>query len=151
MEALARDIRYTIRALLADRRFTLVTILTLALGIGANTAVFGVLHAVVLQPLPYADPARLVRVYQTYGGQDNYLPGPVVVEFRRQSQTLDLAAVYTYRAEGADLTGHDGPERVTTLPVSADYFRVLGGEPTVGHPFERADERASSHVALVSE
>jgi len=74
-----------------------------------------------------------------------------VTGFRNQSRTLDIAAVYTYRAEGMDLTDRPQPERVRTMPVSADYFRVLGVQPILGEVFARADERANANVAVVSE
>jgi predicted permease len=151
MEGLVQDLRYAVRSIAKAKQFGAIVIVTLALGIGANTAVFGVLNAVVLQPLPYDEPERLVRVYQSLGGADNYLPHPAVLEFREQSRTLDVAALYNYSAEGADLTDRERPERVRSLSVSADYFRVLRVTPMLGRFFERADERPSSHVAVVSE
>jgi putative ABC transport system permease protein len=151
MDSWIRDLEYAARSLARAKKFSAIVIATLALGIGANTAVFGVLNAVVLRPLPYGEPDRLVRVYQFAGGEDSYLPGPAVTGFRDQSRTLDLAAIYTYRAEGMDLTDRPQPERVRTMPVSADYFRVLGVHPILGQVFERGDERANAKVAVVSE
>jgi putative ABC transport system permease protein len=95
MDSLIRDLRYAMRSIAGSKKFAAIVIATLALGIGANTAVFGVLNAVVLRPLPYDEPERLVRVYQSTGGEDNYLPGLAVVAFRERSQTLDFSAVYT--------------------------------------------------------
>src|ERR1044072_2746275 len=117
MESWLQDVRYAVRSLLAARRFAAIVIATLALGIGANSAVFGVLNAVVLRPLPYDEPGRLVRVYAWDNGIDGYLPGPVVVARRESSRTLDIAALYTCSAEGADLTDRGQPERVRTLSV----------------------------------
>jgi putative ABC transport system permease protein len=151
MDSLVRDLRYAIRSIAGSKKFAAIVIATLALGIGANTAVFGVLNAVVLRPLPYDEPERLVRVYQSRGGEDNYLPGLAVVAFRERSKTLDLSAVYTYSAQGADLTDRLEPERVRALPVSADYFRVLRVHPILGQVFDRADERANARIAVVSE
>jgi putative ABC transport system permease protein len=148
VDSLIQDLKYAARSIAGSKKFGAIVIATLALGIGANTAVFGVLNAVVLKPLPYDEPERLVRVYQSTGGEDNYLPGPAVVALRDQSRTLDLAAVYTYRAEGADLTDRSEPERVRTMPVGADYFRVLRVHPILGHVFERVDERANARVAV---
>jgi predicted permease len=113
--------------------------------------VFGVLNAVVLEPLPYEEPERLVRIYQWRDGEDNYLPGPAFIALREQSRTLKMAALYTYRAEGADLTDRAQPERIRTLPVSADYFRVLRVNAIVGRVFETQDERANAGVAVISE
>jgi putative ABC transport system permease protein len=146
-----QDIRHAARSVAGAKGFAAIVVATLALGIGANTAVFGVLHAVVLSPLPYSEPERLVRLYQTRGTEDNYLPGPAVVELRDRTRTLDLAAVYTYQDEGADLTDRAQPERVRTLRVSADYFRVMRVNPIAGRVFERADEREDARVAVISE
>ncbi len=151
MEGLRRDVVYAVRSLLAARKFSATVILTLALGLGANTAVFSVLHAVVLTPLPYPSSDRLIRLYKFRGGEDNYLPGPAILAFRDQSTTLDLAPVYTYATEGADLTDRAEPERVALLRVGADYFRVLGVQPIVGQPFARQDERADAGVVVIRE
>lgn len=151
MDGWIRDLRYAGRSIAGAKKFGAIVVVTLALGIGANTAVFGVLNAVVLRPLPYEGPERLVRVYQLRGTEDNYLPGPAVVELRERSQTLELAAFYNYRAEGADLTDRERPERVRTLPVSADYFRVFRVNPVAGRVFGREDERDDARVAVISE
>jgi predicted permease len=126
-------------------------IVTLALGIGANTAVFSVLNAVVLQPLPYDDSARLVRVYLDSDENGGYWPALALVALRDQTQTVDLGFLYTYAPEGADLTDLPQPERVQVLRVSADYFGVLRARPQLGRFFERAEERGDARVAVVSD
>ncbi len=146
-----QDVLYAVRSLVSAKRFAAIVIATLALGIGANAAVFGVLNAVVLQPLPYDAPDRLVRMYQTFGATDNYFTGAALIEFRDASKTIDIAPLYTYSAESADLTDRPQPERVGVLPVSADYFRVIGVRPVVGTVFGRSDERRNAGVAVVSE
>ena len=151
MDGVRQDLASALRSLAAAPKFSVAVILTLALGLGANTAVFDVLHAVVLTPLPYPSPERLVRLYKFNRGEDNYLPGPAVVAFRDQSTTIDLAPVYTYAAEGVDLTDRAEPERVTSLRVGADYFRVLGVQPVAGRPFDRTDERADAGVVVIRE
>ena len=151
MDGMRQDLVYALRSLAKAPKFVAAVVLTLALGLGANTAVFGVLHAVVLTPLPYPSADRLIRLYKFNRGEDNYLPGPAVLAFRDQSTTLDLAPVYTYAAEGADLTDRAEPERVTSLRVGADYFRVLGVQPIAGRPFERTDERADAGVVVIAE
>jgi len=135
-----RELIYAVRSLGASKKFVATVVATLALGVGANAAVFSVLHAVVLQPLPYDEPDQLVRIHHWSGGEDSYLPGLALIEHRDQSRTLDIAAVYTYSVEGVDLTDRGQPERVQSLPVSADYFRVLRVSPLAGRVFERADE-----------
>jgi putative ABC transport system permease protein len=151
MDSIMRDVKYALRSVAASKKFAAIVIATLALGIGANTAVFGVLNAVVLRPLPYDHPERLVRVYHSAGGDDNsYMTGLAAVGYRDQSKALDIAIMYTYSVEGADLTDRPEPERVRALPVSADYFRVLGVHPVVGQLFSRADERPNQRLAVVS-
>jgi putative ABC transport system permease protein len=151
MDGLRLDFRHALRSIAASKKFAAIVIGTLALGTGANTAVFGVLDAVVLKPLPYDEPERLVRVYHDSGDDNGYLTGLAALGYRERSQTLDIAISYTYSVEGADLTDRPEPERVRTLEVSADYFRVLRARPIAGRPFERADERADSRVAVISE
>ena len=151
MDSIVRDVKYALRSVAASKKFAAIVIATLALGIGANTAVFGVLNAVVLRPLPYDHPERLVRVYHSAGGDDNsYMTGLAAVGYRDQNKALDIAILYTYSVEGADLTDRPEPERVRALPVSADYFRVLGVHPVVGQLFSRADERPNQRLAVVS-
>jgi hypothetical protein len=145
------EVKYAVRSILAAPKFAAVVLLTLALGIGANTAVFGVLNAIVLKPLPYAEPEQLVRVYHAAGSENSYLTGLAAVGYRDRSKTLDIAVTSTYSVVGADLTGRGEPERVTMLPVGADYFGVLRARPLLGQPFGRADERPNANVAVVSE
>ncbi|HEX6974310.1 MAG TPA: ABC transporter permease, partial [Vicinamibacterales bacterium] len=150
MESVWIDVRYAVRSITKAPAFAAIVIATLALGVGANTAVFSVLNAVLLKPLPYANAHELLRLYLTYRGQDNYLPGPAVIDFKERSRTVDIAALYTYRSEGVDLTDRAQPERVGRLQVSADYFRVMGVNLVAGRPFEAADERPNANVAVVS-
>ncbi|HJZ74137.1 MAG TPA: ABC transporter permease [Vicinamibacterales bacterium] len=146
-----RDLKLALRSIAGSKKLSAVIVVTLALGLGANTAVFGVLHAVVLQPLPYPEPDRLVRIYASAAGEDSYLPGPAVLALREASRTLDVAAVYTYSPDGVDLTDRPEPERVRRLPVGADYFHVLGVRPALGRLFDRGDEHADAAVAVVSD
>ncbi len=150
MDGWRRDLTRAARSLVSARSFTALVVSTLGLGLGANAAVFGALNALVLRPLPYLEPDRLVRVYQTINAEDTYLTGPVLTALRDGSRTLDLAAVYTYSSEGVDLSDRPQPERVVALSISANYFRVLGVHPVVGTAFDRGDERPHADVALVS-
>jgi putative ABC transport system permease protein len=152
MDGVFLDLKYAVRSVLAAPRLAAVVIVTLALGTGANTAVFSVLNAVVLTPLQYEEPDRLVRVHHTSPGDDNgYLTGLAAINYRDRSQTLDIAITYTYSIQGADITDRAEAERVTILPVGADYFRVLGARPLLGEPFGRADERRNANVAVIRE
>jgi hypothetical protein len=151
MDSWVQDVRYAVRSIAGSKKFAALVLATLALGIGANSAVFSVLNAVVLQPLPYEQADRLVRVYQSRGEGDNYWPRPALLALRQQTRTVDVAAVDTYSPEGADLTDRARTERVKMLRVSADYFRVLRIRPLLGRLFERADERSTSRLIVVSE
>jgi len=152
MDSLFLDLKYAVRSIVTAPKFAAVVIVTLALGIGANTAVFGVLNAVVLKPLPYDEPEQLVRVYHSSAGDTGgYLTGLAAIGYRDHSRTLDIGVTLTYSVLGADLTGRGEAERVTALPVGADYFRVLRARPLLGQPFDRADERRDANVAVVSE
>ena len=118
--------------------FTAVVVLTLALGVGVNTAIFTVLNAVLLEDLPYPEPDRLVRLYEVLGEgemESEFLRGPVVTEYRDWDVFDDVATLYTYREVGADLTDGTAPERVTLLRVSAGYFETLGIAPLLGRTF----------------
>ena len=151
MDGWRRDLTRAARSLVSARSFTALVVCTLGLGLGANAAVFGALNALVLRPLPYLEPDRLVRVYQTSDAEDSYLSGPVLTALRDGSHTLDLAALYTYTTQGVDLSDRLEPERVVALPISANYFRALGVQPAAGTTFDRGDERPQSRVALISE
>ncbi len=132
------EIRLATRALIRAPVFTAVVLTTLGLGIGANTAVFSVLDAVLLQPLPYADPDRLVRVEETWATwQDasEYTRGPSVVAMRDWDVFTGIGTLYTYRETGADLTDGDRPERIIASRVSAGFFETLGVSAALGRTF----------------
>jgi predicted permease len=146
-----------VRGLTRRPGFSLVVILTLGLGMGANVAVFSVLHSVVFAPLPYERGDELVRLYATRvdipeGNQRLSLSAPMALELRDQVQSLaGVAIMETSAAGGADLTGGTGPERVRLLPVNADYFDVMGWGTVVGRGFTHAEESAEAQVAVVRE
>ena len=158
------EVRKSARRIARTPGFALLVMLTLALGVGANTAIFTVLDAVLLKDLPYPEPERLVRVYE--GGADEPTPwgynrAPMVVEYRGWDEIFDeVGSLYTYREVGADLTGGDQPERVTVVRASAGYFETLGIAPRLGRTFTEEEsygpgENVSStlpmaNVAVVS-
>jgi putative ABC transport system permease protein len=147
-DALA-DLRYAIRQLRATPSFSTAAMLTLALGIGANAAVFSVVRAVVLQPLPFPDPARLVSVQSIDvrgGAHVTNLSYPTFFDFRRAAVFAGMAS---YRDEQFTLEGRDGPRVVQGQIVSADLFDVLRVRPALGRGFTRADERAGTHVVVL--
>lgn len=155
LDTLSLDTRYALRSILRRRRFAAAVVLVLALGMGANTAVFGVLNAVLLRPLPYPRPDRLVRIYQAPAdepGDLNYVTAPAFVDLRDNGRAFDaVAAMYTYAETGADLTGAGEPIRVRTLGVTPDYFRVLGIAAVRGRVFGASATDPGVRAALVTE
>src|SRR5215468_712027 len=131
METLLQDIRYGLRILWKSPGFTLVAVLTLALGIGANTAIFSLVNGILLVPLPYSKPQQLVSVTGTY-------PRGAFAAMRQQVHTMDVA---TY-AEGHEfnLTGTGEPVRLTATLVSAELFSVLGAAPELGRVFHPGED-----------
>jgi predicted permease len=140
MRSALRDLRIAGRRLRQDPAFTSVAVLTLALAIAATAAIFTVVQAVVLRPLPYPDPGRLVRVtadLRRLGIEDAGLSPPELFDYRDHSGIFaDVAGVW---AITANLTGTSQPERVETLLASPNYFEILGARPQLGRLFGPAD------------
>ena len=155
MPYLVRDVRFALRSLRRSPGFAVVTVLTLALGIGATTAVFTVLNRVVLRPLPFDHPERLVRIYQ--GSEETrravgYMTAPDFLDIRdRLSAVQAVSALYDYREHGVTLTGSDIPRRLTVLPVSAGFFEVYGVRPVLGRTFSQADEDVAARRVVISD
>src|SRR5436309_2854919 len=138
------DVRYGLRQLIKHPAFTIIAILTLALGIGANTAIFSVVNAVLLKPLPFPDPDQLIAIGMTDTRQKsqsdlNSLSYPDFFDFRDQNRTLASAAVYRDRAFA--LTSEEGATSLRGAKVSAEFFDVLGIKPKMGRAFVRDDEQ----------
>lgn len=159
VDHLLRDLRFAFRALRKRPAFSAVVILTLALGIGANSAVFSVLNGVLLKPLQYEEPDRLVRVYKVWEDGEtgerqyerNYLTGLDIHDFRSKTEIFQgFAAFYSYREMGADLTGGDRPERIIRMPISSEFFQVLGVPLARGRSFTLDEERGGVPLAVIS-
>ena len=149
MDTLLHDLRYAARQLVRNRGFTIVAVLTLTLGIGANTAIFSVIRGVLLRPLPFPEPERLMLAVGVIGGRRAGVTAPDFIDWRAGSRTLDLAAMTTYNA---NLTGIDEPERVTAARVTANYFTVLGVRPLLGRAFTPEEEpEGGAHVVALTE
>ena len=139
------DIRFALRMLAKAPGFTVIAVFTLALGIGANTAIFSVVNAVLLKPLPFPAPQQLVAFGMTNTREKNQtslgsLSYPDFFDFREQNHTLaNLAA---YRDRSFALTGENGATSLHGVKSSAEFFDVLGIKPAIGHTFSRADELA---------
>jgi len=139
------DIRYGLRQLIKHPAFTIIAILTLALGIGANTAIFSVVNAVLLKPLPFPGPDQLIALgnidTRQKGETDlNALSYPDFFDFRDQNRTL--ASVAVYRDRSFALTSEEGATSLPGLKVSAEFFDVVGIKPQMGRAFVREDEQA---------
>jgi putative ABC transport system permease protein len=131
VESLVQDLRYGARALRKSPGFTAVAVFTLALGIGANTAIFSLVDGILLVPLPYANPEQLVSVTGTY-------PRGAFVAMREQMQTIDVAAYF--EGHEFNLTGRGEPVRLTGTLVSAELLSILGARPELGRTFERGED-----------
>ena len=152
METVLQDLRLTVRSLLRSPGFTVAALLTLALGIGANAAVFSIVSGVLLRPLPYADPERLVRLYETNPGQGlgtGNFSVPNFEDFRSQARS--------FRTMGASfslpsiITGRGQPVEVETTFVLGDFFGTLGLPALVGRPLSEDDVRRALRNAVISE
>ena len=151
---LLRDLRHALRWLRANPGFTSAAVLVLALGIGAATATFTVLHAVVLRPLPFDRPEGIVRIWSSPQGRN--LPffsvsAPDVADWALRTTTLSLVAAYE-RQRGAILRGGGEPEEVTSARVSRELFELLGVSPSRGRWFDEREDRpgATAPVAVIS-
>src|SRR5262245_55661951 len=143
LETLFQDLRYGARMLLKNPGFTLIAVITLALGIGANTAIFSVTSAILLRPFDFHDLDRLVWVYETAPQQGNFLSGMSPADFadlRRQHK--GFAELAAFRLSNSNLTGMGEPERVRNSEVTAGFFRMLGVEAALGRTFLPEEEQA---------
>jgi predicted permease len=149
---IVQDLRYGARTAWRDPAFSLIAVVTLALGIGANTALFTIVHAVVLSPLPFRSPEQLVRVtvdLMRQQVQDVGLSIPELFDLRRAGVFDDIAGVWPV---SANLTETDEPERVETALVDASYFAMLGVSAEVGRVFGAADAQPGiTEVAVISD
>jgi len=151
MDAIWNDLRFAVRSLRTSRTFSLVAMLTLAVGIGANTAVFSVVNAILLKPLPYADPDRLVFLTQTAPEGSSPVTSPTKYQFCKERATTveDLAA---FHLGFTNLTDADRPEQVGVAYASAGFFRLFGARFVLGRGFSAADDRPhGDNVAVMSE
>ncbi len=146
MGALLQDVRYGIRTLLRSPGFTVVAVLTLSLGIGANTAIFSVVQSVLLRPLPYPQPDLLVDISNNYLPAFAHLglsPGDYA-DWRRQASTVSEMGAYSSISQGFNLLGDGDPERVLGSYASASLFPMLGIKPVVGRSFVSEEDKAGS-------
>ncbi|HXV64666.1 MAG TPA: ABC transporter permease [Vicinamibacteria bacterium] len=147
-----RDVHYALRSLLHQPGFLVAASVTLAVGIGANTALFSVIDAVLLRPQSYGEPERLLSVFETQdGGITRDGPGPAnLLDWRRESETLESIAAWW--VESTTILGdrHGETEEVPSARVTADFFRVLAVEPTLGRTFTEEEVATGETVAVLS-
>ena len=149
MDTLWQDVRFGIRQLLKHRGFTLLATLTLALGIGANTAVFSVVYGVLLRPLPYPHPERLVGLAQTFEGRRDEM-GVTYREFQFLAERGTVFQAFAASTNvGMNLTVGDAGDHLRGLRVSRDYFRVLGVAPQLGRGFATEEDQPGGPSVLV--
>jgi predicted permease len=150
MQTLLQDIRYGIRMLAKNPGFTVVAVLTLALGIGANTALFSVVNAVLLKALPFHQPDRLVALYQNkVQFQRASISYPNFLDWQRQNRTFDSMAAF--RPDDFNLTGAGEAEHIRGEMISADFFSTLGLQPMIGRWFtSQEDQLGGAPVAVIS-
>jgi len=149
MNALVQDLRYALRMLLKSPAFSVIAILTLGLAIGANSAIFSVVNAVLLRPLPYAHSEQLVRVF---GSQPQLARAPNspanFLEWKAENQVFERIA--TYVGQGFNLTGTDRPERVIGARISADLLQLLSVQPALGRNFTADEDDGTDRVVILS-
>ncbi|MGB7665818.1 MAG: ABC transporter permease [Candidatus Acidiferrales bacterium] len=151
MNTFLQDVRYALRMLAKSPGFMAIAVLTLALGIGANTALFSVVNGVLLNPLPYPQPQQLVALYsRTTTFSESSISYPNFLDWQRDNRSF--AALAAYRGDEFNMTGSGEPERLRTEMVSADFFQILGVQPAIGRLFNAQDDHAGgAPVVLLSE
>ncbi|HKS27512.1 MAG TPA: ABC transporter permease [Pyrinomonadaceae bacterium] len=150
MKILRQDLRYTFRLLWKDKSFAAIAIFTLALGIGANTAIFSVVDAALLRPLPYREPDRLVHLWEAttqkqFGEREASYPD--YLDWKEQNQTLEGVAGYQRRT--FTLTGRDAPDLIRGAGVTDNFFQVLGVEPQLGRAFQSGEDKPGAELLVM--
>jgi putative ABC transport system permease protein len=153
MGSFVSDLRHSIRLLIKTPGFSVIAIAALALGIGANTAIFSVVNTVLLQPLPYPEPDRIMRIQRVYKSGDigSSTSIPKFMTWKANNQTFDAMALYDFAGPGLNLGAGDRPEQVKGIHISEEYFRVFGVTPSQGRTFlPQEDLPGGAKAAVVS-
>ncbi len=153
MDGFLKDIRYGTRMLIKSGSLTLIAIFTLALGIGANTAIFSVVNAVLLRPLPYQNPDRIMVLFRAPFNLDqkNPLSHSTLLDWSKDVNSFESVAAYNGDDSGVNLTGGSEPERVSAREISTNLFDLLGAKPHMGRWFTEAEaEPGKGNVAIIS-
>lgn len=149
MGTFAADVRYALRMMRSSPGFTAVAVAALALGIGANTAIFTVVNSVMLEPLPYPEPDRLMRLGRQYPNGHGYSNSIPKFMTWRQNDVFESMALYDFSPLGMSLGGGDRPEPVKGMHVSRDFFRVFGIQPALGRTFTDTEDLPNGSSVLV--
>lgn len=147
-ESFFQDIRYGVRMLVKAPLFSAIAVLTLALGIGANTAIFSVVNGVLLNPLPFAHSEQLVSLFEKIPNFDNgSISYPDFVDWQRMNTTL--SGIAAYRSVGFNLSGNGEPERLRGEMIAAGFFEILGVKPLLGRTFTAEDDRLGANPTVM--
>lgn len=146
-----RDVRYAFRLIRRQPMFAALVIATLTLGIGASTSMFSVVNGVLLKPLPYSDPDRLVWMYGAFRGSDSAAVSPAdFVDYRNRNEVFERLGAMAISPGSVTVSGSGAPVRMRASRVSAELISTLGTVPALGRDFSRADETAGSDAIIVS-
>ncbi len=153
MDTLLQDLRYAVRLLLKSPGFSLLAIVTLALGIGANTAIFSVVYSVLLRPLPYPHSDRIVQLREKREGlfATGSVSYPNYLDWRAAQRSLTDLALYRVTGVNLSAEGEGEPERITGARASFNTLSILGVRPVIGRDFVEADDKPGVHVALIGD
>lgn len=151
MDTLFQDLRFAIRNLLKYPGFAMIATVTLAIGIGANTAIFSIVEAVLLRPLPFHHPDQLLRLYETESAPGNYpFAGPDFIDWKTQNSTFQDMALFGWPHD-MNLAAKGAPDHVLALPTEANFFNLLGVTPIIGRTFAPGeDQPGKDQVAVLS-
>ncbi len=154
LESLARDLRFSLRTLRRTPGFTVIAILVMALGIGANVALFTVVRGVLLKPLPFQDPDRLVMLYEAGLHADNtesynVVSGGMYAEWKKQNRSYSSLALAQGIRVGLSGSGGQLPEKLSSALVSWDLLRTLGVQPALGRDFMQADDSPAANGTVL--
>ena len=154
LESLARDLRFSLRALRRTPGFTIIAILVMALDIGANVALFTVVRGVLLKPLPFQDPDRLVMLYESGLHEDetpvyNVVAGGIYAEWKKQNQSFSNIALVRESRVGLSGSGGQLPEKLDSAEISWGLLRTLGAQPAMGRDFAQADDSGAANGTVL--
>src|SRR4051794_22310479 len=150
MTALLQDLRYALRMLIRKPGFTIVAVFTLALGIGANTAIFSVVNSVLLKPLPFDRPEQLIKLWESFPRGFGTVSVPNLKDWREQNTAF--TGIAAYQSAGYSLQSNDYSERVPAATVTANFFDVVGAGPRLGRAFQQGEDAPGrNHVVILSD